>query len=437
LEPDTALPPPPEAVVDPPPGWHRWQYPPKDCAIFVPDDLKTVEPLIWETCPFQPVGCRRATSPWVAQTGGWGFGATLSVAYVSGSTYVRTSRYLPDYWLEILLLRDDALISAGRYQQGGSQCYATPWVGSDGRALMVVNRYRRPVWPWVFLGRPETIASVPERTETFEPPSIPSGATGRATWSNELLVVWDQGRFAIRDLQTGATERPKPLVGGEGADAIDPVPIGRAVYYISGADRGAICVRVPPSLHAQVLGDDAASYDNFITDGTSVIWSRAGKEGPLQYEYGEMEVWTSPVPPASDPTKLVPRRLASDLGRHIPQLSIGEGWAAVRLSDTDVRLYRISDGLQRRLPAVEGLSWAGWQYEGLVIAGGAVWVVTRIWPGSNMVRYITRFEIDSLPPPLPGPGPMPTATATSPAERALRTEVSRPGASLPVHPRPP
>jgi hypothetical protein len=72
---------------------------------------------------------------------------------------------------------------------------------------------------------------------------------------------------------------------------------------------------------------------------------------------------------------------------------------AAHLNGKDVRLYRISDGLEKSLPEVAELDWSESMYEALMIAGGAAWVVTHNWPGSNQVRYITRFEIDSLPSP--------------------------------------
>jgi hypothetical protein len=389
----------PEAVVDAPAGWHEWPYPPKDCALFVPDAIENVDPLIWEPCPFQPEGCTRAISPWGDDNGGWGFGASISLAIHDGSTYLRVMRVLQDYWVEVLLLRDNVPVAAWRYVKPNSQCFPIVVVEGDGRAGVAVHRALNNGAAWVFLGPAETIMAAPEHTLVYGDPGFEDAPVGHLLWSDELLVLDSEGRFSIRDLTTNAFERPWPPGISVGfGDLQSPTPVGRAVYYYLWTFQlSSVWVRVPGGIHEALLKDDEHSYGKFATDGHDAVWVRAS--GQISTSLWETsELWTSPLS-ADDPAKLQPRILASDVGPGTPFMSVGEGWAAAHLDVKDVRLYRISDGLEKRLPVVPAYGWSEGMFDGLMIAGGAVWAVTHNWPGSNQVRYITRFEIDSLPSP--------------------------------------
>jgi hypothetical protein len=387
----------PEAKVQPPTGWHQWPNPPKDCALFVPDDIATVDPLTWEPCPFQPVGCTRAISPWGDENGGWGFAATISVAVHDGSTYLRVGRALDDDWVEALILRDNEPIAAWRYLQPDSYCFPITVVDANGWAGTAVYRLRNNTAPWVFLGPAETIMTSPTRTFAYGSPGFADAPVGFVIWSDDLLVLNSTGRFSIRDISTDDFERPWPPGITEGHGNLeDPVPVGRAVYYwLWTFQRSSVWVRVPGGVHEPLLQDPEVSYGWFATDGKNAVWIRSsGQIGTNEWDSNEL--WTSPLP-TDDPTHLEPKLLAADLGNWVPITSVGEGWAAAHLDTKDVRLYRISDGLEKRLPEVPEYGWSESMYEGLVIAGGAVWVVTHNWPGSNQVRYVTRFDIDSLP----------------------------------------
>ena len=121
-----------------------------------------------------------------------------------------------------------------------------------------------------------------------------------------------------------------------------------------------------------------------------------GRVGYLNYE--TVELWTSHL--ATDAAGLVgPKKLADLPGPWPARTCIGDGWIAVDVTFKDVRLYRISDGEERRLPEVPGLNWYSGHFLRLVISGGAVWVQTALDPGPSDARYITRFEIDKLPAP--------------------------------------
>ena len=87
---------------------------------------------------------------------------------------------------------------------------------------------------------------------------------------------------------------------------------------------------------------------------------------------------------SADPAKLQPKLVASlSLDNWGPILSAGSGWVAVWWYPDDVRLFRIEDGLERRLPVVKGKGWGAGQYDGLLISGGRVYLKTCDWDGTN------------------------------------------------------
>jgi hypothetical protein len=144
-----------------------------------------------------------------------------------------------------------------------------------------------------------------------------------------------------------------------------------------------------------LLRDNEHSYDRFETDGTDFVWIRSS--GPLGgQQFQTVELWTAPV--AYDAATLQPKMLLTLPAAGPPNLAVGEGWVAARLGEGDTRLYRLSDGLEKRLPVVDGVAWSGGQFEGLAIAGGQVFVETYTIGGAgNNVQFITRFDIDKLP----------------------------------------
>jgi hypothetical protein len=391
----------PRADMEAPAGWHRWPFPPEDCAIFVPDDIATVAPLPWEPCPFMPDGCTRATAPWGAELG-WGYGDPLRVAVLDGSTYIGTSRRVIGVgWWEALLLRDNIVLGAWRVSAYGSQCTVnTPWIDRDGRASTLAIRQYAENAPHVYLSAAETLMTAPERTEVFGPPDAAIMPTGPAQRSDQLLVVGENfGRFAVRDLATGATYRPVPPESYYYLGLLNEVPIGDAVAYFAWTGTlSSIWIWSPPATTTPLLLDPAFSYDYFVTDGVDAAWTRSqGQTGEGTYE--TVELWSSPL--ATSPAALQPKKVATLPEGSLAALSIGDGWIAAYTTWEFIRIYRISDGLVRLVPHVDGLCWnAIGQYDGLIISGGAVWLATCLTDGpGNDIRFITRFEIDKLPTP--------------------------------------
>jgi hypothetical protein len=77
---------------------------------------------------------------------------------------------------------------------------------------------------------------------------------------------------------------------------------------------------------------------------------------------------------------------------------VGEGWVAWRPTFQHVHLFRLADGEHRILPIVDDLEWLGrGQDDGLVIAGGKVWIGgSPSNHGNSDATWIFRIDIDSL-----------------------------------------
>ncbi|MCC6556355.1 MAG: hypothetical protein IT372_25630 [Polyangiaceae bacterium] len=145
-----------------------------------------------------------------------------------------------------------------------------------------------------------------------------------------------------------------------------------------------------------MLKDDIYSYDNFVTDGSDAVWVRGQNQIGLNH-FEVVELFTSPIGPYPQP--LQPKKMLTLPTTGTPSLAVGDGWIAVRLGEEDTRLYRISDGFERRLPQV-GRMWHGGQNHGLSILSGQLWVQSvPLGAAGNDVRFVTRFEIDKLPTP--------------------------------------
>lgn len=98
--------------------------------------------------------------------------------------------------------------------------------------------------------------------------------------------------------------------------------------------------------------------------------------------------------PAAGVGRLAVRTLAKGL---CPP-AIGDGWVVARVSDTETRLWRISDGHEKNIPLPTGLAWkGGGGYMGMLIADSKVWITAAENPSDNNADYIIRYDIDSLP----------------------------------------
>lgn len=377
-------------AASPGPGWHRWSVLPPDCPLWIPDDVTHVDALTWEPCPFMEDGCTRAGAPWAAETG-WGYSPFLSVASRDGHTYLFVGRLVSkDWWWEVDWLRDGQTIGAMR--SDGQYCSAASSTLDAPHIAIVTTRSSAPYWPTAYIGDVETIFSSPPRVEQFGG-AFPVKVHLPFMSASMLVIQEQQDKITIRDLTTGTTEKPKPqqdYLGLFGA-----VPVGSTVFYEAFTGKlASIWARTKPYESYPVLKDDTYSYDNFVTDGHDAVWVRSqGFQDWKQFDV--VELWTSPV--AQGSIALQPKKLATLPQNFVPEPSVGEGWAAAYVG-SEVHLYRLSDGLERRLPTVPGLTWLSGQTKGLVITGGAVWVQTALNPGpANDIRFITRFDIDKLP----------------------------------------
>lgn len=407
-----------------PRDWKPWASAPPGCAIWVPEraQLAKLEELAWRRCPFQREGCEALGATWAARTG-WGFGGRLSAASDGKRTYVALTRAVDagdrgaskaargaapgdsasrvdaQLW-ETVVLEDDGArrvpVAAFRQRVPGAGCVlgsvSLRRTGNAVTAAVPILREDAESAPVVVIAAPAMLADRPERVERFGGPDAVL-AREVALRGGDLLAVWEhEGRFAIRDLATGATRRPVPPAPFRAL--LEPTPIdGGVVYALWTGDRGSVWLADRAGKSRPVLADPADSYDRFATDGRDAVWTRARGFVELN-TFQTVELWAGRM---VDGAVAAPRRVASLAGGALPLVSIGDGWAALWTSGSEVQLVRIADGQVRRLPAVPMLSWDGGS-GGLVIAGGAVWARASLRGGpGNDIRLIARFALDALP----------------------------------------
>jgi len=390
---------PASAAPSAPAGWKRWSAAPADCTIWVPERATELDELTWTRCPFQAEGCEALGAPWAARTG-WGFGGRLSAASDCTHSYLAVTRAIAaDQW-ETIVLEDPGphptVVAAVRQQLPGAGCV----VGSvalrrDGDAVtatLPILREAAEAAPVVLLGTPRTLIDRP-RIEAFGAPGAAVLAREVAWRSGDLLAVWEhEGRFAVRELATGATRRPTPATAFR--FLLEPTPVAGAVLYAAWTgDRGSVWADRGGASRA-VLADPAYSYDRFASDGHDAVWTR-GRGFVALNTFHRAELWAGQI---AGGTVVMPRRVAAlDDEAALPLVSLGDGHAALWRSGDDVRIVRLSDGQVRRLPAVAMLSWDGGS-GGLEIAGGAVWARASLRgaPGNDL-RIVVRFALDALP----------------------------------------
>lgn len=377
--------------VNAPDGWHLWPFAPSDTAIFVPDDISTVEGITWEPCPFQPQGCEMAGAPWKAVSG-WGFGTSIRAAASDAGTLLTFGRERNQHWDESVVVAGGDVVSVFAYNDLESSGHISHHPGTDGKVAAYLVRNQKLNSPYAYISSPETMATQPERTEFFD---ASVNSYDMLTRSDRLLVMWeDYGRFAVRDLQTGATAHPQP--DQDFAFLEMPYPVGDAVIYEAWTGYlGSIWVWTADGKNTRVLGDDTYSYDFPATDGSWVVWNK-GTDFIKTNWFQTVELWASPI--GTDIRKLEPRKLGTIPSGGLCLPALGDGWVVAGISDTETRLWRLSDGAQKYIPPPPNLTLIGngWTM-GMVIAGGKVWVSAATNPYGSNADYILRYDIESLP----------------------------------------
>ncbi len=399
---------PPANTMEPPPGWHRWPHAPADCAIFAPDYLDVVDPVVWEPCPFMPDGCEVATATW-AQASGWGFGATDFVTLGARSTHWVVGRVLGEAfqdlgwrWNEWHHYVDGELhaVLGADARTGASQCHASIHL-SEGQIVQRITRTLALSSPW-FYAEPVDAAFDDDPGQLFVfAGDLYSGGEVYRTGDWMIFGEWSpSNKYVARHVVAGWQCRVGPPDTEKYLTLLDAHQ-GAPHYMGWTGSLQSAWVHPQPCVPAfPLLKDSTYSYEHLASDGVDYAWVRAGGYQGQVGKFDTFELFTAPF--VVDPEALQPRKVAdltlpavlSDL------LVVGEGYAAVRYTGgQDVRLFRLSDGAELQLPIVPDVAYAPGQ-TGLHIAGGEVWVAAFPLGGAgNDVRWHYRYRIDALGPP--------------------------------------
>lgn len=175
-----------------------------------------------------------------------------------------------------------------------------------------------------------------------------------------------------------------------------PAFIENALFWSASAgsvDRIASYTADGGAIDFLASADPARGYADIGGDGTDLVWIEGDGHdaGPIGYDTTS---WmTSPF--TTDPSKLAPRRLRSDVpkGFETSQIKVGCGYAA-RANGASLRIVHLSDGMSWVLPNNSPWTWVN----PLAVTCDEVFVTVGIGSGST---NIARVRLASLGPGIP------------------------------------
>lgn len=346
----------------PPPVWLPLEGLPEGCELSMAADPEAVAgPLRFEPCP-DMAGCRQLVVDWTTEQ-------APRINIVTGSHdgehgYFAYARGEEPGWRWVVVARDDGRVLAvvrSRIEGtvDGFQCYAFNVAPTFGRAGFVVA--------------------------TNRPGEIGDSVIG--------LIEWASGAPTFRVLATlttsflGPNNFPQQIEIGDDFVAAQIVPrddivrvgFDGSARFVTGAEPGAPRLEAgareglfymtlrPASGLWTATADDAAGrvlwappdadIGGIETDGVDLVWAQM-YEMVREYEYGRVELWTSPYTTA--PAELAPRRVAEvPLGFLAPNLHAGAGHALIAESLEFLSVYALDRGRIGVVRAPPDTEWRG------------------------------------------------------------------------------
>ena len=140
----------------------------------------------------------------------------------------------------------------------------------------------------------------------------------------------------------------------------------------------------------------ANGFADLGTDGHDLVWLRGQARSEPWGPYATLEVVTSPY--TNNPGALVPRRLRSEVSATGARpFSVGCGYA-LRDTEKDIRLVRISDGTSWTFPIAAGNGSLRWN-SSVGVTCDEIVLVAAI--PATKAYTVARLRIDSLGPGTP------------------------------------
>ena len=380
----TGAPPlPPESSTPerPAPEAPRWAAAPADCQLEAPPPAD-VAPLRFRPCEGDaPLRCARADAAWAEATG-WGFGGLLSVRRGAGGqaelAYSRAAA--PRVW-ESIVEREGEVAFALRVRVPASRCMVGgPHLSPHGAAV-VVRRAEALSAPRVL------VAPTPDALAT-RPHSLPFTdvmADDVATLGPERVALHAGAGFVVRALGGDAPARShalaRPAFAADGTLWAEGVGARFGTLFRVDGERATPLP--PPAAGRQRL--------RLATGGAQVAWIEATPtEDPARFEARTLVTHEAGAPLEDA------RRVELGDGPAAP-LVLGEGYAALRLSERALLLVELQTGRRTTLEAPPGLAWAGGRTP-LALGAGALWArAARAGGPANDGRALFRFALAEAP----------------------------------------
>ena len=185
-------------------------------------------------------------------------------------------------------------------------------------------------------------------------------------------------------------------------DFQEDVPVGSddAIFWTSSSSLSQrIRVWTPTDGTRRLLSDGDGTTNGFAdlgTDGRDLVWLRGlGRTDPWG-PYASLAIYTAPY--TTNPSSVVPRRLRSEVGSTGARpFVVGCGYA-LRNTDNDIRLVRLSDGTSWSFPRGGNPGSLQWS-DGVGVTCNEVILVAYV--PATKADTVARLPIDSLGPGIP------------------------------------
>jgi len=395
-----------------PDGWVPFDDYDPSCGFYVPTSIAVLPPPIqWQQCDpkyVQPpgIGCRRMVVDWTPSIPGYSGGATEPTRawFMSSGTYVLGVARDEGLFVYLMVAEADGPVHSALVEMHGAPCVATPRDVRDGRVLYQVfdNEAKGKLSEYgggalvanIDDLRPRVLLHYHDQGTRGYNVGLPGVLETTTSPSNGMILHdWSDGSIQqtiwSSAMDQGLQEVPISFFGNTFFFEAITLPISKVKIWDTDAGvRDFIAFGT----------DTTQGASDLWTDGHDMVWHYGANRSDPNGIFPTMSDMTSPF--ATDPSKLQPRRLRSEVGSAFgDNIQVGCGYAADG-TPNGIRIVRLVDGVSWLLPQITGSTWQ-W-IEPLAVTCSEVFASASA-DGDAGWQYstIARVRLDSLGPGIP------------------------------------